>query len=89
MDNYWYSAVFANYLFHPYHVIPAAEFITAFVELTDFVKPEMFMELFAVSVKIFIFYNRVSDAGIEIYKSPRLQFQLQCIIEAFAVSFPM
>ena len=64
--------MFADDLFHPDHVVPAAEFIAALMKFSDFDIAQMFMELFAVSGEIFVFSDRICDAGIQVDKMPCL-----------------
>lgn len=56
--------MFAQMLFHPDHVIPAAEFEAALVESADQMIAEMFMELYAVQSQVFVFCLRITDTGI-------------------------
>ncbi len=56
----------ADNLFHPYHVIPASEFIAALMKCSDFCISEMRMEIRAVCCQVFIILIRIADAGIQI-----------------------
>ena len=73
-------------LFHPYHVVPAAEFVTAFMKSADLCKTEMPVELFAVPGKVFILNDRIADAGIQIENAGFLQFSLKGFIQYAPVS---
>ena len=78
--------VFSDDLFHIYHVIPAAELVAAFVELTILNITEMRMELLAVRSKIFIFNDRIGNAGIEIDDASCLQFLFELSVKNSSVS---
>lgn len=56
--------VFTYDLFHPHHVIPVSEFVTAFAEFANSLKSEMFVKFNAVARQIFVFGHRTSDTGI-------------------------
>ena len=56
--------MFGNKFLHPDHVIPSAEFISAFVKFTDHTVTKMFMEGGTVFGEIFVFNVRVADTGI-------------------------
>ena len=52
----------SNDFFHPDHVIPATEFVTAVMEQPHSLKSKMGMELLAVFGKIFIFCLWITNA---------------------------
>ena len=79
--------MFADYLFHPDHVVPAGEFAAAFVELTDFDITEVTVKMLAVPGEILILCHRVGDSCIKVYKTSRNKFFLECFIQIPAVSF--
>ena len=58
--------VITDHFFHPHHIVPAAKFIAALMEFPDHGIAKMFMELDAVSGKIFIIHLGTGNAGIEI-----------------------
>ena len=66
-----------NAFLKPYYVIPATEFISAFVESSCRVISHMFMELHTVSCQIFVFRVRVRDTGIQIDHILKCQSILQ------------
>ena len=73
--------MFADDLLHIYHVVPAAEFVTAFMELTVLNISEMAMELLAVRGEIFIFGNGICNAGVQIDDASFLQFFFELIVK--------
>ena len=52
------GAVLADDFFHPNHVVPAPELIAAVVEGTGQREAQMFVELGAVFVEIFVLYRK-------------------------------
>ena len=56
----------ADELFHPDHVVPAAEFIPAFPEHSHLFEAHMRVEAFAVVGEIFVLGVGMTDAGVEI-----------------------
>lgn len=52
--------------FHPDHVIPAVELITALMENSNHRITQFFMKQHAVLRQIFIFHLWISNAGIDI-----------------------
>ena len=79
----------AKVLFHPDHVVPAVEFIPAPVEFARHVKPQLFMKPDAVRGKVFIFFLRTGNAGVQVQDSLLLQNEFQGFIKpgAYAQSF--
>lgn len=51
--------------FHPYDIVPAAEFISALFEIGDKVVAHMAVEIDAVRIHIGIWRSGIGDAGIE------------------------
>ena len=56
--------MFPDDLLHPDHVVPAAEFVPAFMECSHPGEAQVLMKLRAVPGQIFILLNRTADAGI-------------------------
>ena len=56
----------SNDFFHPDHVIPATEFVTAVMEQPHSLKAKMGMELLTVFAKIFIFCLGITNACVQI-----------------------
>lgn len=54
----------ADYFFHPDHVVPTVEFVTALVELSDCCKAQMRVKIGTVFGEVFVFYRRIADASI-------------------------
>ena len=65
--------MFADNFFHPDHVVPAVEFVAAVFEGSAEVEAEVFVELGAVFVEIFVLYFGVADAGIKIQNTHGFQ----------------
>ena len=74
--------------FHPDHIVPAIEFIAAFVECPDFSEAHVRVELFAVPRQVLVFLDGIADAGVEIGNAPALQDALQFPVKAFAIAAP-
>ena len=55
-----------NDLFHPHHIVPAAELVAAVAEGAAQRKTEMRVELGAVFGQVFVLYLREADAGIQV-----------------------
>ena len=66
---------------HPYHIIPAAEFVTALMEPSDKAVPHMFMEPDAVQGQIFVFLFRIGNTGVKVQDVLGFQAFLQRAIE--------
>lgn len=58
--------VLPNDLFHPHHIVPAAELVAAVAEGAAQRKTEMRVELGAVFGQVFVLYLREADAGIQV-----------------------
>ena len=70
------------YLFCPYHIVPPAELISAFVELSDAFIAHVPVEAYAVPVKVLvIFFLRHCYAGIEICDSHSAEDVLQLCVQ--------
>ena len=74
----------ADELFHPYHVVPAAELIPAGTEKTVPVKAHSLMETLAAVGEIFVRFGRGSDTGIQIEDPHQLQRLLESRIQSAA-----
>lgn len=57
-----------NFL-HPYHVVPAVEFISAFVKFPHFGKAHVRVKIRAVVIQEFILFFCISDAGIKVFNA--------------------
>ncbi len=71
----------ADDLFHPDHMIPAAELISALPKFPSLCKSESGVKPSAVLVQIFILCFRISDAGVEIQDPHLFQPCFQGFIE--------
>ena len=58
--------MFADYLLHPDHVVPASELLAAQVEVGHTTVAKLFMEAYAVLRQILIFCLDEGDAGIHV-----------------------
>ena len=61
--------MFPDELFHPDHIVPSFKFISAVIEFSYKPVSLMTMELYAVSVKVFIFFLRAGYTGVHIKKA--------------------
>ena len=71
----------ADQLFHPDHVVPAAEFISAAVKRPDRGISQMRMELRAVFGQVFVLGFGIGDAGVQIPDSHIPQRILERLIQ--------
>ena len=76
--------MFTYLFFHPDHIIPVVEFVTAFMELTYKTISHMSVKFHTVFVKMFIFLWRIGNAGIHIENSLSLQSVFQSVIQKTA-----
>ena len=68
-------------LFHPDHIIPASEFVTALIKFTDQTIPDMCMVILAVAGQILILYLRHTDACLHIQDSHSPAHSLQRAVQ--------
>ena len=60
------GAVLADNFFHPNHVIPASEFMGAFIELTYQSKTQTLMEEATCCRNVFVSWIAMSNAGFHV-----------------------
>ena len=78
------GAVLPDDLFHPDHVVPAAELVPAVVEGADQCEAQMLVEPGAVPGQVFVLRLRVADAGIQVQDAHGLQPVGQRLVQSTA-----
>ena len=68
--DYFYWFMISDNFFHPDHIVPAVEFITAVMALANLSIAKTAMKLLAVPGQIFILDCRVSNTGIQVQNAP-------------------
>ena len=76
-------------LLHPYHVVPSAELMSAFMECAHFGISHMFMEMLTVSGKGLILFYGISYACIQVDDPHILQAPFQFLIKSPPVFLSM
>ena len=68
-------------LFHPNHVVPLSEFITAFVEMCAYYISKCLVKFYTVRSEMLIFCVGICNAGIQIQYSLCFEYILKTIVK--------
>ena len=73
-----------NHFFHPYHIKPLSEFITAVMKMSDLSKSHIVMETYAVIIKISSLLYRAGNTCIHIKYTHIFKFLFKYLVQCLA-----
>ena len=81
-----YLVVCADEFLHPDHVVPTIEFPAALMERANLLKSQMRMKMLAVAREVFVFFDGVPDAGVQVQDAHRFQALFERFVQRAAVA---